>query len=125
MHIRFNISALRPVRFLVAACTCALLLFSNAFPASADPVNPTSGKSSLQQGEANLQSIEKEAQKAVLKDPYSQKETTDKANQGLNEIQGAADFDQMNRPDNSQDAISVEDKSKNFLEAITGKKDKN
>ena len=125
MRIHFNMSALRPVRFLVAACVCALLLFSNAFPAFADPVNPTSGKSSLQQGEANLQSIEKEAQKAVLKDPYSQQETTDKANQGLNEIQGAADFDQMNRPDNSQDAISVEDKSKNFLEALTGKKDKN
>ena len=125
MRIRFNMSALRPVRFLVAACVCALLLFSNAFPAFADPVNPTSVKSSLQQGEANLQSIEKEAQKAVLKDPYSQQETTDKANQGLNEIQGAADFDQMNRPDNSQDAISVEDKSKNFLEALTGKKDKN
>ncbi len=125
MRIRFNMSALRPVRFLVAACICALLLFSNAFPVSADPVNPTSGKSSVKQGEANLQSIEKEAQKAVLKDPYSQEETTNRANQGLNEIQGAADVDQMNRPENSQDAISVEDKSKNFLEAITGKKDKN
>ncbi len=125
MRIRFNMSALRPVRFLLAACVCALLLLSNAFPAFADPVNPTSNKSSLQQGEANLQSIEKEAQKAVLKDPYSQKETKDKANQGLNEIQGSADFDQMSRSDNSQDAISVEDKSKNFLEAITGKKDKN
>ncbi len=117
--------SIRPVRFLVAICISALLLFSTAFPASADPVNPTSSKSSPQQGEANLQSIEKEAQKAVLKDPYSQKETQTKANQGLNEIQGAADIDQMNRPENSQDAISVEDKSKNFLEAIIGKKDKN
>ncbi len=125
MSIRFNMSALRPVRFLLAVCVSALLLFSNAFPASADPVNPTSNQSSPQQGEANLQSIEKEAQKAVLKDPYSQKETQTKANQGLNEIQGAADADQMNRPENSQDAISVEDKSKNFLEAITGRKDKN
>ncbi|MBW4663737.1 MAG: low temperature-induced protein [Chroococcus sp. CMT-3BRIN-NPC107] len=125
MRIRFNMSALRPVRFLIAACVCALLLLSNAIPVSADPVNPTSSTSSPQQGEANLQSIEKEAQKAVLKDPYSQKETKDKANQGLNEIQGAADIDQMSRPENSQDAISVEDKSKNFLEAITGRKDKN
>lgn len=125
MRIRFNISALRPVRFLIAACVCALLLLSNALPVSADPVNPTSSKSYPQQGEANLQSIEKEAQKAVLKDPYSQKETKDKANQGLNEIQGAADIDQMSRSENSQDAISVEDKSKNFLEAITGRKDKN
>ncbi len=125
MSIRFNISALRPVRFLVAACICALLLLSNAFPAFADPVNPTSSKSSPQQGEANLQSIEKEAQKAVLKDPYSQDDTKSKANQGLNEIQGAADVDQMNTPENSGGAISVEDKSKNFLEAITGRKDKN
>lgn len=125
MSIRFNRLALRPVRFLVAICVSALLLFSNAFPAFADPVNPTSSKSSPQQGEANLQSIEKEAQKAVLKDPYSQKETQNKANQGLNEIQGAADLDQMSSPENSQDAISVEDKSKNFLEAITGRKDKN
>lgn len=125
MRIRFNMSALRPVRFLVAACICALLLLSNAFPASADPVNPTSSTSNPQQGEANLQSIEKEAQKAVLKDPLSQEETKIKANQGLNEIQGSADSDKMSRPENSQDAISVEDKSKNFLEALTGKKDKN
>ena len=122
MRIRFNMSALRPVRLLLTACVCALLLFSNTFPASADPVNPTSSKSSPQQGEANLQSIEKEAQKAVLKDPYSQEETKIKANQGLNEIQGDADAEKMSRPENSQDAISVEDKSKNFLEAITGKK---
>lgn len=125
MSIRFNMSALRPVRFLVAVCVCALLLLSNAFPAFADPVNPTSSKSSPQQGEANLQSIEKEAQKAVLKDPYSREDTQSKANQGLNEIQGAADVNQMNTPENSGDAISVEDKSKNFLEAITGRKDKN
>lgn len=125
MRIRFNLSNLRPVRFLVAACVCALLLLSNALPAFSDPVNPTANRTSPQQGEANLQSIEKEAQKAVLKDPYSRSETQAKANEGLNEIQGAADIDQMSRPENSQDAISVEDKSKNFLEGILGKKDKN
>ena len=124
MRIRFNLSNLRPVRFLVAACVCALLLLSNALPAFSDPVNPTANRTSPQQGEANLQSIEKEAQKAVLKDPYSQSETKAKANEGLNEIQGTADIDQMSRPENSGDAISVEDKSKNFLEGILGKKDK-
>lgn len=121
--IRFNLSALRLVRFLVAACVCVLLVVSNAFPAYSDPVNPTASKSAPEQGEAQLRSIEREAQEAVLEDPYSRKTTQTKASEGLNEIQGAADLDKMSRPDNSGSAISVEDKSKNFLEALTGKKD--
>ena len=119
--IRFNFSALRPVRFLVAACVCALLVFVSASPAYSDPVNITGNKTAPEQGEAQLRGIELGAQKAVLKDPYSEKETATKANEGLNEIQGAADLDQMSRPENSQGAVSVEDKSKNFLERLTGK----
>ena len=119
--IKFNFSALRLVRFLVAACVCALLVFSNAFPAYSDPVNPTGSQSAPEEGEAQLRGIEREAQEAVLEDPYSRKETQVKTSEGLNEIQGAADIDKMSRPENS-DAISVEDKSKNFLEALTGKK---
>ena len=121
--IRFNLSALRPVRFLLAACVCALLVFSYAFPAYSDPVNPTASPTALHEGETNLLDIERQAQEAVLKDPYSREETQYKANAGLNEIQGAADLDKMSRPENTQGAISVEDKSKKFLEALTGKKD--
>ena len=121
--IRFNLSALRLVRFLVAACVCVLLTVSNAFPAYSDPVNPTANKAAPEQGEVQLRSIEREAQEAVLKDPYTREKTQTKANEGLNEIQGAADINQMSRPDNSGDAISVEEKSKNFLEALTGRKD--
>lgn len=121
--IRFNLSALRPVRFLVAACVCAFLVFSYAFPAYSDPVNPTGNPTAPQEGESQLLQIEREAQEAVLKKPYSREETQTKANEGLNEIQGTANFEKMNRPENSQGAISVEDKSKNFLEAITGKQD--
>lgn len=120
--IPFNFSALRLVRFLVAACVCALLVFSHAFPAYSDPVNPTSTPTPPAQGEANLLGIEREAQEAVLKDPYSREETQAKANEGLNEVQGTADIEQMSRPENSQ-ASSVEDKSKNFLEALTGRQD--
>ena len=119
--IRFNLSALRPVRFLVAVCVCALLVFSYAFPAYSDPVNVTGNQSAPQEGEAQLRSIEKGAQDAVLEDPYSREKTQSKANPGLNEIQGTADVNKMRRPENSQDAISDEDKSKNFLEAITDK----
>jgi len=119
--IRFNLSLLRPVRFLIAVCVCTFLVFSYAFPAYSDPVNITGTKSAPQAGEAQLRGIEKEAQEAVLDDPYSREKTQSKANPGLNEIQGTADIDQMSRPENSQGASSVEDKSKNFLEAITGK----
>jgi len=121
--IRFNLSALRPVRFLVAVCFCAFLVFSNAFPAYSDPVNITGNPTAPRDGESNLLDIEKAAQEAVLQDPYSREQTQAKANAGLNEIQGTADLDKMSRPENSQGAISVEDKSKNFLEALTGKKD--
>lgn len=121
MTIRFNLPALHPVRFLIAVCVCAFLVFSYAVPAYSDPVNISGGKSAPQQGETQLKGIEKEAQEAVLDDPYSRKQTADKANSGLNEIQGSADIDKMNRPENSQQAITVEDKSKNFLEGLTGK----
>ncbi len=123
--IKFNWSALRPVRFLVAVCVCAFLVFSYAFPAYSQPANispqPTSNPSSPQQGESNLLNIEREAQEAVLQDPYSGEKTQAKANEGLNELQGAADIDKMKRPENSA-ASSVEDKSKDFLEGLTGRK---
>jgi len=94
-------------------------VFSNAFPAYSDPVNPTS-KTAPQEGEAQLRGIEREAQEAVPEDPYSRKETQVKTSEGLNEVQGTADLDKMSRPENS-DAISVEDKSKNFLGSTTKK----
>lgn len=119
--IRFQLSALRPVRLLLAAFACAFLMFSNAFPAYSAPVNPTGTTKPPQQGESNLLDIEREAQEAVLKDPYSREETQAKANEGLNEIQGAANLDKMKRPENSQGATSVESKLKNVLEKATGK----
>jgi len=68
--------------------------------------------------------IEREAQEAVLEDPYSRKETQVKTSEGLNEVQGTADLDKMSRPENS-DAISVEDKSKNFWKHLQVKNDSN
>ena len=119
--IRCKLSTLRPVRFLLAICVAALLMLSDAFPAYSAPVNPTGSRTAPQEGESQLLGVEREAQEAVIKDPYSRKETQTKANEGLNEIQGAADLDKMKRPENSQDATSVEDKVKNALEKVTGR----
>ncbi|MBD2304694.1 low temperature-induced protein [Chroococcidiopsis sp. FACHB-1243] len=118
--VRFNLSALRPVRILFAICVSALLVFSQALPAFSAPINPSGSPTAPQQGEAQLRGIEKEAQEAVIKDPYSRKETQTKAQEGLNEVQGAADLNKMSRPENAK-ATSVEDKLKNALESVTGK----
>lgn len=113
--LRFNLSAwVRPVRVLLAAFVCALVLFSQAMPAYSSP------QSSPTSGEANLLKIEKEAQEAVLDDPYSLEQTQKKANEGLNEIQGTADIDKMKRPENSQGTLSIEQKVQKALEKVTG-----
>lgn len=92
--IRFNLPVKRLVRTLVAVCFCTLLFVSNAFPAFATTSSPT-------KGEEQLLGIEKEAQKAVLKDPMSLEETQDKTNEGINEVQGDADKDKMLNPSNT------------------------
>lgn len=117
--LRFNLSAwVRPVRVLLAAFVCALVLFSQAMPAYSSPKS-----SSPTSGEANLLKIEKEAQEAVLEDPYSLDKTQKKANEGLNEIQGSADLDKMKRPENSQGTQSIEQKVQKALEKVTGEND--
>lgn len=119
--IRFNLFNMRPIRFLLAACVCALLVFSHAFPAySAPPVNPIGSKIAPQKGESQLLGIERKAQETVLKDPLSQEKVQGEA--PLNEIQGEADADKFKRPENSQAASSVEDKLETALESVTGKK---
>ncbi len=93
--INFNLPISRLVRSLIAVCFCALMFVSNAFPALAITSSPTKGTE-------QLLGIEKEAQKAVLKDPMSMEETQKKANEGINEVQGDADSDKMKNPSNTR-----------------------
>jgi hypothetical protein len=93
--ITFNFPAKRLVRTLIAVCFCALMFVSNAFPAFAVTSSPT-------KGEDKLLGIEKEAQEVVLKNPMSLEETQKKANEGINEVQGAADSEKMKNPSNTK-----------------------
>ncbi len=117
--ISFLGSILRPVRFLVVAFTCALLLFSNAFPAAAIESyqsNPTEATDQLLETQRETDEVAKSA-------PLGLKETQQRTSGGgLNEIQGTADAEKMNRPENSQEAVSVEEEVSNFLKKVTGNK---
>ncbi len=114
--IRIQLPTFRPARLLVAICACALLLFSSAFPAfAARTDSPKRG------GEANLLGIEEKAGELARETPLSSKRTQEEANQGLNEIQGAADAEKMSNPSNSGNTPSVEGNVQNKLEDVVNK----
>ncbi len=113
------LSLVRPVRFLVVAFTCALLLLTNAFPAFAIESyqsHPTEATDQLNQ-------IQRKTDELAKSPPPGIKEYQENTSEGgLNEIQGKADINKMSRPENSQDATTVEDEVKNILDKVTGKK---
>lgn len=111
------LSILRPVRFLVVAFTCALILLSNAFPAFAID----SYQSKPTEGTTQLLDIQAKTDKAAKEPPQGLEKVQEESNKGLNEVQGDADIDKQKRPENSQSATSSEENVKNFLEKITGK----
>ncbi|MEA5503380.1 hypothetical protein VB735_09710 [Halotia wernerae UHCC 0503] len=111
-------STLRPVRFLIVAFTCALLLLSSAVPAFAID----SYQSNPTEGPTQLLETQKKTDELAKSKPPGLKKVQEESNKGLNEVQGDADIDKMNRPENSQSATSVEDEVKNFLGKVTGNK---
>ncbi len=113
---RFKLPIARLVRFVLVGFVCALLTFAQALPAYAAKSKPT-------QGEAQLKKIEGKSID-ILKagGPTSMKKTIKEANKGLNEVQGDADIDKMNRPSNSRGAApSIEQKIEQSLETLEGK----
>ncbi|MBW4551408.1 MAG: hypothetical protein KME35_09905 [Aphanocapsa sp. GSE-SYN-MK-11-07L] len=86
---------LRPVRFLLAALV-SILLFST--PAYAAKSNPTKGT-------VQLDEITAESEKTAESPPMSLEEVTKRSNEGLNEVQGAADKSKMKRSDSSRPAV--------------------
>jgi hypothetical protein len=97
----------RPVRIVVAFIASVFLLFSNSVPAfafGAAPSSPTDGTVQLNKIEERAQDLAES--KAA---PGSIEESVERAKGGINEVQGAADKDQMSRPGNSQKATSIKD----------------
>jgi hypothetical protein len=107
---------------LLVAVVCALVLFTNAYPALAIGSTP----SRPSEGETRLNGILEESQDAIRpENALNAEEVTRKANEGLNEVQGAADIKQMNRPENSRQATSAAEQVQRAfdkaVDKVTGK----
>ncbi|WP_414541099.1 hypothetical protein [Nostoc sp. CCY0012] len=114
----FVLSVLRPVRFVILAFACTLLLLNNTLPAFAI----SSYQSHPTEGTTQLLETQRKTDEVAKSEPPKLKEVQEKSNKGLNEVQGDADINKMNRPENSQSATSVEENVQNFLEKVTGNK---
>lgn len=102
----------RPLRSLVIAFTCAILFFANAFPVAAANTDP-------REGEVGLKSIQAETDTVAKEMPPGLEETQKKAQEGLNEVQGAADKEKMKTPENAN-STSFEDQLKEGYKNIFG-----
>ena len=101
------------LRLILTTFICGLLFVSSVYPAQA--------VTSPKDGEANLNRIQAETDevgRGLENKPRGIEETAKKAQEGLNEVQGAADKDKMIAPEDT-DATSVKEKAANFFENLT------
>ena len=103
-------------RIVVILFVCGFMTFINIVPAIASQNNINRGMEQM----PNIQTKAEEALKDALEPhPYGQEKIS---NQGLNEVQGSADYNKMNRGANGDTPPAVE-QVENALEKVGGKID--
>jgi hypothetical protein len=117
---RFAKVILRLTQTLAIMFTCTLLIFGNAIPANAAPANTTQTRSDLTKGSERLDDVQKKSEEILRNPPLSMDRVQKESNEGLNEVQGAADIQEMSRPGNSQKATSIQEKAEQILEKVKG-----
>ncbi|AFY99287.1 hypothetical protein [Calothrix sp. PCC 6303] len=117
MKVNFS-SLLRSVRALVLTAICAAFIFANSVPAFAIE----SYQSKPNEATTQLLETQRLTDEVSRSAPPNLEETQERANKGINEVQGDADADKMKRPENSKTAVTVKDEVKNVLDKVTGKK---
>ncbi len=116
--MKLILSALRPLRFLLAVCVSALLLFSYAYPAFAKTSSPSDGES------IDLAKKMEQRGRDILeagKVPGLKEEQEKTANGGLNVVQGTTGIEDMKRPSNTGDVNVPEEQIQKALEKVEGK----
>ena len=113
------LTVFRPLRYLLALCVCAVLLFSAVTPAFAAPMKNEPNAAANQAAKE----YEQESRDAIATDhPPTMSETQSKTRGGgLNEVQGKAGLKEMKRPSNAAGMPSVEKDVKNVLEKVQDK----
>jgi len=123
-HLRVNLPAVSVIRFLGMICLCAALLFSYVSPAYSSPNKgdsdyPTATYSKPTKGEDQLLKVEKKTWDFLDQDKtFSPEEIQERANEGINEVQGAADASKMKNPANSKTATTVEEQINQTLDKL-------
>lgn len=106
---RYVASTLSLLRGLVITVVCAAVFLVYMPGALAFGSTP----SSTDQGTTRMDRVYEEAEKSVQpENALDGDKMIDRANRGLNEVQKDADINQMNRPENSEQATSVMDQIK-------------
>jgi hypothetical protein len=113
------LTVLRPLRYLVTLCLCAVLMFSYVAPALAVPAKNEPNAAANQAAKE----YEQESRDAIATDhPPTLSETQKKTRDGgINEVQGKAGLNEMKRPSNTAGLPSVEKDVKNVLEKVQDK----
>ena len=116
-------SLLSTVRAALTACLCAVLMFSLAMPTQMASALPTKNQPMKNEASDTAKKYERTAKDAIDQGgPQGIKAIEKRAQNGaVNEIQGTAGIESMNRPSNSQGMGSIEETLKKSLEKAEGK----
>lgn len=117
-----KLSALvRPLRFFAVAFICVIMFVVQVPSAIAASATPKTTQSAPTEGPQHLDEIQRKSEDTLRGIP-DMEEVQRKSNEGLNEVQGDADIENMHRPSNSQDATSIQDEIEGVLKKATGQK---
>ncbi|MGL4334738.1 MAG: hypothetical protein ACRCSC_06725 [Lactococcus garvieae] len=106
-------------------CFCTIIFASNSVPVFAVTSNPTEGTTKLNDIQKRTDDLTKNTNDIANQDRSvypSLKEVQSASQEGLNEIQGAADKDKMISPEDAKDATTVADSIKKTFDKVKGDK---
>lgn len=109
---------LRSLRFLVAVCISALLLFSSVLPTFSANAAPMKNEPNANANAAakKYEQVSREPLEAGHPGPNLKESQEKTKGGGINEVQGTAAAENMKRPSNSGGVPTVEKDIKNALE---------
>jgi hypothetical protein len=94
-YISALLSHLRPMQMLVSTLLAAVLFFASGCSTLADKSDPTKGT-------VQLDRIEQKTQQAIDSPAMSLKTMNERSKGGINEVQGDADLNKMNRSSDTE-----------------------